>query len=91
MRNNQPVTNVERHLDEGQYIVSKTDLKGRITYVNRPFIDISGFGANELLGVSHNIVRHPDMPPAAFEDLWRTLKDGKPWRGMVKNLSLIHI
>ena len=85
MRNNQPVTNVERHLDEGQYIVSKTDLKGRITYVNRPFIDISGFGANELLGVSHNIVRHPDMPPAAFEDLWRTLKDGKPWRGMVKN------
>jgi aerotaxis receptor len=85
MRNNQPITNVERHLAEGQYIVSKTDLKGRITYVNRPFMEISGFAASELLGAPHNLVRHPDMPPAAFEDLWRTLKAGKPWRGMVKN------
>ena len=85
MRMNSPVTNVERHLGDGEYIVSKTDLKGRITYVNQPFMDISGFTASELIGASHNIVRHPDMPPAAFADLWRTLKDGKPWRGMVKN------
>jgi aerotaxis receptor len=85
MRNNQPVTRIERHLEDGQYIVSKTDLKGRITYVNRPFVEISGFSAAELLGAPHNIVRHPDMPPAAFDDLWRTLKAGKPWRGLVKN------
>ncbi len=85
MRNNQPVTRIERHLEDGQYIVSKTDLKGRITYVNRPFMEISGFSAAELLGAPHNIVRHPDMPPAAFDDLWRTLKAGKPWRGLVKN------
>jgi aerotaxis receptor len=80
-----PVTNVERHLDGGAYIVSKTDLKGRITYVNRPFLEISGFTEEELLGAPHNIVRHPDMPPAAFDDLWKTLQNGKPWRGLVKN------
>jgi aerotaxis receptor len=85
MRNNLPVTNVEHSLKEGEYIVSKTDLKGRITYVNRPFLEISGFSEEELIGASHNIVRHPDMPPAAFQDLWQTLKSGKPWRGMVKN------
>ncbi len=85
MRVNMPVTNVGHHLDEGEYIVSKTDLKGRITYINRPFIEISGFSEEELLGQSHNIVRHPDMPPEAYHDLWRTLQSGKPWRGMVKN------
>jgi aerotaxis receptor len=85
MRNNGPVTRVEYRLKEGEFIVSKTDLKGRITYVNRPFVDISGFSAEELIGAPHNIVRHPDMPSAAFEDLWNTLKQGKPWRGMVKN------
>lgn len=85
MRKNLPVTNVERTLKDGQFIVSKTNLKGQITYVNRPFVEISGFSDEELLGASHNIVRHPDMPPAAFEDLWTTLKSGKPWRGMVKN------
>lgn len=85
MRNNGPVTNIERHLKDGEYIVSKTDLKGRIVYVNRPFMDISGFSESELLGLPHNVVRHPDMPQAAFEDLWRTLKSGKAWRAMVKN------
>lgn len=85
MRNNQPVTNVERHLADGEFIVSKTDLTGRIVYANRPFIEISGFDEAELLGQPHNIVRHPDMPREAFVDLWRTLKAGKPWRGMVKN------
>jgi aerotaxis receptor len=80
-----PVTNVERHLKEGEFIVSKTDLKGRISYVNRPFLEISGFTEEELLGKAHNIVRHPDMPPQAYEDLWKTLQAGKPWRGLVKN------
>jgi aerotaxis receptor len=85
MRNNQPVTSVEYRLKDDEYIVSKTDLKGRITYVNKPFIDISGFSADELIGASHNIVRHPDMPPEAFADLWGTLQSGKAWRGLVKN------
>jgi aerotaxis receptor len=85
MRLNMPVTNVEQHLEEGEYIVSKTDLKGRITYVNRTFLEISGFTEEELMGKAHNIVRHPDMPPAAYADLWKTLQSGKPWRGLVKN------
>lgn len=85
MRNNQPVTQVEHQLKEHEYIVSKTDLKGRITYVNRPFLEISGFTEEELLGSPHNIVRHPDMPPEAFQDLWRNLQAGRPWQGMVKN------
>jgi aerotaxis receptor len=85
MRNNLPVTNVERSLKEGEFIVSKTNLKGQITYVNRPFLEISGFSEEELMGAPHNIVRHPDMPPAAFQDLWQTLQSGQPWRGMVKN------
>jgi aerotaxis receptor len=85
MRVNMPVTNVELQLKADEYIVSKTDLKGRITYVNRPFLEISGFTEEELLGKAHNIIRHPDMPPAAYSDLWKTLQSGKPWRGMVKN------
>ena len=85
MRLNTPITNKEVHLKSDEFIVSKTDIKGQITYVNRPFMEISGFTAEELLGGPHNIVRHPDMPPAAFEDMWRTLKSGKAWRGMVKN------
>ncbi|HEX5364340.1 MAG TPA: methyl-accepting chemotaxis protein [Gallionella sp.] len=80
-----PVTNVERHLKEGEYIVSKTNLKGQITYVNRPFLEISGYTEEELLGQPHNMIRHPDMPEGAFADLWKTLQSGKPWRGMVKN------
>lgn len=85
LRPNPFVTQVELHLNEGEYIVSKTDLKGRITYVNRPFMEISGYSADELLGHPHNVIRHPDMPSEAFEDLWRTLRSGKAWRGMVKN------
>jgi PAS domain S-box-containing protein len=69
----------------GVTLVSKTDLKGVITYANEAFVEISGYTLDELLGRSHNIVRHPDMPPAAFEDMWRTLQNGKPWRGIVKN------
>lgn len=85
MRNNQPVTNVEVKVDEHTLIVSKTDLKGQINYINKDFIDISGFTEAELISQPHNIVRHPDMPSEAFEDMWRDIKDGRPWTGMVKN------
>ena len=85
MRNNQPVTNVERVLRDGGQIVSKTDARGVITYVNREFIEISGFVERELIGQAHNLVRHPDMPAAAFKDLWSTVEAGKPWNGIVKN------
>ena len=85
MRMNMPVTNVEVQLTDATLIVSKTDLKGQITYINRDFLEISGFTESELIGQPHNIVRHPDMPAEAFEDLWRTLKDGRPWIGLVKN------
>ena len=85
MKINEPVTNNEVLMEEGQFIVSTTDLKGRITSINRAFIDISGFTEAELIGQSHNIVRHPDMPPEAFEDLWNHLKQDRPWFGMVKN------
>jgi aerotaxis receptor len=85
MRNNIPVTNSEHVLRDSETIVSKTDMKGKITYVNQDFLRISGFSENELIGAPHNIVRHPDMPVEAFEDLWRTLKSGKAWTGVVKN------
>ena len=85
MRNNQPVTGTEYLMKAGQSIVSKTDTKGRITYVNPSFVEVSGFAETELLGKAHNVVRHPDMPPEAFADLWRTLQAGEPWTGMVKN------
>lgn len=85
MRINEPVTHNEQVMREDQFLVTKTDLKGIITFVNRDFIDISGFSRDELVGKNHNVVRHPDMPPAAFEDLWNTVKNEKPWVGMVKN------
>jgi methyl-accepting chemotaxis protein len=85
MKINMPVTDVEYTLTETDSIVSKTDLKGMITYVNEDFLRISGFTTEELIGASHNIVRHPDMPPEAFEDLWQSLKAGRPWTGLVKN------
>ncbi|WP_420998485.1 methyl-accepting chemotaxis protein [Cupriavidus sp. 30B13] len=85
MRNNQPVTNREFKLSPDDYLISRTDLKGRITFANRAFIEASGFPAEELLGAAHNLVRHPDMPPEAFADLWQTIQAGRSWVGMVKN------
>jgi aerotaxis receptor len=85
MKNNQPVT--QRNIDypEDTYLVTTTDMKGVITYANHDFVKISGFAEAELVGSSHNIVRHPDMPIAAFKDLWDTIKAGKTWNQLVKN------
>jgi len=69
----------------GTVLISKTDTKGIITYANDAFLAISGFSREELIGKSHNIVRHPDMPSQAFKWLWDTLKSEHPWRGLVKN------
>ena len=85
MRKNLPVTDTQNDYDASQRIVSTTDTKGRLTYANDDFISISGFTTDELIGKNHNLVRHPDMPPAAFDDLWKTLKNGKSWMGVVKN------
>lgn len=85
MRKNFPVTDAEYPVSDETLIVSRTDLKGRLTYVNEDFIDAAEFTPEELIGKAHNIVRHPDMPPEAFENLWDTLKAEKPWVGAIKN------
>jgi len=85
MRVNLPITADEYRLTPEESIVSKTNLYGKITYVNQSFIDVSQFTEEELLGQPQNILRHPDMPQAAFADLWRTLKSGLPWTGLIKN------
>jgi len=85
VRVNLPISNTEYPIGDDTLILSTTDTKGRITYVNQTFIEVSGYTEDELIGKAHNIVRHPDMPPEAFEDLWKTLQAGKPWTGLVKN------
>jgi aerotaxis receptor len=85
MRINEPVTGCEAVLEPGEYVVSKTDLKGKITYCNRIFKRISQFDEDELMGSPQNIVRHPDMPPIVFKDFWDSLKADKSWRGLIKN------
>lgn len=85
MKKNFPVTNKEYDYSADLKIVSTTDLKGAITYANKDFCTTSGFELDELLNKSQNIIRHPDMPPAAFQDLWDTVKLGEPWLGIVKN------
>jgi len=85
MKINMPVTTVEYPIKENISIVSKTDLKGVITYANEDFVRVSGFSREELVGKSHNIVRHPDVPAEFFEDMWKSLKAGRPWTGVVKN------
>lgn len=71
---------------EGHLIVSRTDTKGIITNANGIFVEMSGYSLGELLGQPHSILRHPDMPAAAFKDLWDTISQGKKWNGYVKNL-----
>ncbi len=85
MKVNLPVTQQNFDYPADWQLISTTDLKGRITYVNEDFIKVSGFEWDELIGKNHNVIRHPDMPPAAFKDLWETVKKGKVWSQMVKN------
>ena len=85
MKINEPVTDVEIPFPQNDVLVSKTDAKGIITYANPAFVRISGFSESELVGKNHNLVRHPDMPAAAFKDLWDTVKQGDTWTGIVKN------
>ncbi|TXJ03032.1 MAG: methyl-accepting chemotaxis protein [Aquabacterium sp.] len=85
MKINLPVSNRSITVSPSANILSTTDLKGAVSYVNEDFVAISGFSEEELLGVNHNVVRHPDMPPIAFAHLWQTLKSGKSWMGLVKN------
>ncbi|BAP88155.1 methyl-accepting chemotaxis sensory transducer with Pas/Pac sensor [Burkholderiales bacterium GJ-E10] len=85
MRVNLPVTQTEYVVPEGSTLMSTTDLKGRITYCNSAFTQASGFEPSELMGKAHNIIRHPDMPPAAFQDLWDSIQAGEPWVALVKN------
>ncbi|MDD3466816.1 MAG: PAS domain-containing protein [Campylobacterales bacterium] len=75
----------EKRLTESAFLVSETDEHGIITFANDDFCEIAGYKREELLGKPHNIVRHPDMPKAAFKDLWHTVKSGKIWTGFVKN------
>lgn len=76
----------ETPVPEDELIISRTDLKGNITYANEVFAKISGYKVNELVGKPHSIVRHPDMPKSVFKELWDTLENGKMWKGYVKNL-----
>lgn len=85
MRDNQPVTRQEHKVPEGATLMSTTDLDSRIVYANGVFTEVSGFSHEELVGEPHNLVRHPDMPRAAFADMWATLKRGQSWSALVKN------
>src|SRR5690606_9165209 len=85
MRRNEPVTQREQVYSTDCNLISITNLKGLIQYANDDFCDVSGYSRNELKGQPHNLIRHPDMPPAAFQDLWSTLKAGQSWMGIVKN------
>ena len=87
MRQNLPVTQRERTFAADERLISTTDLNSKITYCNDAFVAISGFTREELIGQPHNIVRHPDMPPSVFGHMWDTIKQGKPWMGIVKNRS----
>lgn len=78
---------IERKLPDNSYIVSKTDLKGRITYANRIFMEMARYSEKELLGVQHNIIRHPDMPRGAFKFVWDTIAHGQEVFAYVKNLA----
>ena len=79
-------TEIETPYPDGKLIVSTTDKSGVITHVNKSFIEMSGYTEDELINAPHSILRHPDMPRAAFKDLWNTVNKGEKWQGFVKNL-----
>lgn len=74
-------------LKDTDFLVSQTDEKGNILFANDDFCKIAGYTIEELIGKPHNIIRHPDMPKAAFKDLWDTIKRGEIWTGYVKNMT----
>lgn len=77
MRINQPVTDQEQPVDSNTQLITITDLSGKITFANDDFVKVSGYERSELIGQNHNIIRHPDMPPGAFENLWQTVQSKK--------------
>jgi aerotaxis receptor len=85
MRTNLPVTQREYKLAAQATLLSTTDPQSRITYANGAFVQVSGFRTEQLMGQPHNLVRHPDMPPEAFADMWATIRGGLPWTALVKN------
>ncbi|RMS18085.1 Aerotaxis receptor Aer [Pseudomonas savastanoi] len=87
MRVNMPITQTERTFPASERLISTTDLNSHITYCNDAFVALSGFTREELVGQPHNLVRHPDMPASVFAHMWETIKQGKPWMGVVKNRS----
>jgi len=76
----------EEVIFDGRSLISETDLKGVITFVNRKFVEMTGYSKQEAIGQPHSILRHPDMPKAGFEGMWKLIKEGKVWDGYVKNL-----
>ena len=76
----------EEYIFEGKVAISQTDLDGNITFVNRKFCEISGYTLDELMRSNHDIIKHPDVEEATFEKMWKTLRSGQVWNGMLKNL-----
>ncbi len=76
----------EEYVFEGKVAISQTDLDGNITFVNRKFCEISGYTADELINSNHDIIKHPEVEETTFEKMWKTLKSGQVWNGMLKNL-----
>ncbi|WP_404375034.1 methyl-accepting chemotaxis protein [Vreelandella aquamarina] len=85
MRNNGYVSQTNYPIDPDDFLISRTDVNGYITYANPRFIEVSGFPIEELMSEPHNVVRHPDMPPEVYRDMWATLREGRSWQGYVKN------
>ena len=83
---NHPTAIDEEVLFDGRSLISETDTNGIIIYVNRKFVEMSGYSREEAIGQPHNLLRHPDMPSQAFEQMWRTIQSGNIWEGYVKNL-----
>jgi PAS domain S-box-containing protein len=84
MKRPEPIN--EEVLFDGRSLISETDTKGIITFVNRKFVEMTGYSKEEVLGQPHSILRHPDMPKAAFAEMWRIIQAGQIWEGYVKNL-----
>jgi len=80
------ITDNEKKLGENDFIISKTDKKGKIIYCNEIFTEMSGYNASDLIGANHNLIRHPDMPRIAFKVAWDLIQQKKEFFGFVKNL-----